>query len=147
MPPCQYSAGASPGLYNWDELDLNPRKVAVASTDPDDALAGTGAKWVTIEGTDENQERLSETIMLDGQTPVESVGLFSSIYRMENTSDQDMQGQCYTGASDAVWVGGEPDVVRQARTRQIYCHFMDQFATCIGDPEGYEGRLIAVIKK
>ena len=106
-----YSAGSDPGLYNWDELDLNPRRVAIASTDPDDTLLGTGAKFIYIEGTGIDHSISSETIELNGQTPVESVYEYNSIYRMENTSDQDLQGQCYTGAFDAVWVGGEPDVV------------------------------------
>lgn len=106
-----YSAGADPGLYDWDTLDQNPRRIAVASTDPDDNTLGVGAKFVSVEGTDQNQERYTEIIPLTGQTPSESVGVFSSVYRMENISDQDMQGQCYAGAFDAVWTGGEPDAI------------------------------------
>jgi len=101
-----YSAGANPGLYQYMSA---PEKVSVASTDTDDALGGTGGEFVSIEGLDEDLNMLSEIILLDGQTPVESTYVYIRVMRVENVSTQDIQGQCYVGPSSASWLGGEPD--------------------------------------
>ena len=108
-----FSAGANPGLYVY-ALDGDPSTVAIASTDVDDTALGAGCTTVRVGGLDELGRDQSETFTTSGQTPVTGTKLFSRVFRVENMTlnpGQDCQGQLYVGRSDAVWVGGEPDVI------------------------------------
>lgn len=103
-----YSAGASPGLYNYLPKGVN-KKLKLASTDIDDTSGGAGGSKIIIYGQDAEQNRFNEIVILNGQTPVETLKEYNYIYRMQNLSEEDVQGQVYAGPTDAVWVGGEPD--------------------------------------
>ena len=48
--------------------------IVSSSTADDEAAVGTGAWTITVEGLDSNYEEISETISLDGQVAVASVG-------------------------------------------------------------------------
>jgi len=53
----------------------------VSDSDDDDKDAGVGARSVTIEGLDTNYEILKETIELEGQVPVTTLGSFLRVQR------------------------------------------------------------------
>lgn len=81
-----YDIGNSPeviweggGDYNW--LD-NPVFLQVSSSDVDDTNGGSGAWNVTLSGLDENWLEYSETVTLNGQTPVNTTGEFIRINRV-----------------------------------------------------------------
>jgi hypothetical protein len=48
----------------------------ISSTSTDDAAAGTGAQTVFIEGLDGNYNVVSETVILNGQTAVNTTNLY-----------------------------------------------------------------------
>lgn len=49
---------------------------ALVSTSPNDTEAGTGARTITLQGLDANYSFQSETIILNGTTPVNTVGSY-----------------------------------------------------------------------
>lgn len=55
----------------------SPSKVNVVSDDANDAAAGTGARTVEIFGLDVDNKEISEVIVLDGTTLVESVNVYN----------------------------------------------------------------------
>lgn len=69
--------GANP--YEYQASAFTP---SVASSDITDTLLGDGARVVVIEGNDPEGNEQSETIELDGQTPVPSTLTWSIVYRM-----------------------------------------------------------------
>jgi hypothetical protein len=56
--------------------------VVSSSTADDGAPAGTGAQTVTVLGLDDSYLEISETVTLDGTTPVNTVNSYRMIYRM-----------------------------------------------------------------
>jgi len=56
--------------------------LSVVSTDAADALAGLGAQTVTIEGLDANYVEISETVDMDGLTPVVTSASFLRVNKM-----------------------------------------------------------------
>ena len=54
----------------------------ISSADANDTLAGTGARTVQIYGLDSAHLEIDETIILNGQTEVNSVNTYLRIYRM-----------------------------------------------------------------
>ena len=69
------------GVYTgFPDSDLE--LVEVVSSDANDAAAGTGARTIRISGLDANYDVQSETITLNGTTPVDSV----NTYRRVNTA-------------------------------------------------------------
>lgn len=52
---------------------------ALVSSDANDTAAGTGARTVTVQGLDTNYAFLSETVVLNGTTPVNTVGSYVMI--------------------------------------------------------------------
>jgi hypothetical protein len=48
----------------------------IVSNDADDTVAGTGAQTVTVTGLDTNYAEISETVDMDGTTPVTTIALF-----------------------------------------------------------------------
>lgn len=56
-------------------------KVELVSDSSDDAAAGTGARTVTIMGLDDDWAEQSETVTLDGTTPVDSDGTYRRVFR------------------------------------------------------------------
>jgi len=56
--------------------------VSTESDDPEDNAAGTGARTMLITGYDEDFNKITETITLNGTTPVVSTQSFIRIFRM-----------------------------------------------------------------
>jgi hypothetical protein len=53
----------------------------VSSSNANDTVAGSGAQRLTIEGLDANYAELSETVDMNGQTPVVTTGVFLFVNR------------------------------------------------------------------
>ena len=71
----------------WDGSNLYPwptaaETLSVVSDDADDTSAGTGARTVEIEGLDSSWNVLTETVTMNGSTPVVTTGLFLRVYRV-----------------------------------------------------------------
>lgn len=69
------------GDYNWI---TTATQINVSSSDVNDANGSTGAWDIVVEGLDENWELYSETLTLNGQTPVQSTGQFMRVFRAYN---------------------------------------------------------------
>jgi hypothetical protein len=54
----------------------------ISSSSTDDAAAGTGARTISIAGLDANYNEISETVILNGQTEVNTVKSYLRISRM-----------------------------------------------------------------
>ena len=54
----------------------------ISSSSADDAAAGTGARTISIAGLDANYNEISETVILNGQTAVNTVNSYLRIFRM-----------------------------------------------------------------
>jgi hypothetical protein len=54
----------------------------ISSSSANDAAAGTGARTISIAGLDANYNEISETVILDGQTEVNTVNSYLRIFRM-----------------------------------------------------------------
>jgi hypothetical protein len=54
----------------------------ISSSSADDAAAGTGARTISIAGLDANYNEISETVILNGQTEVNTVKSYLRISRM-----------------------------------------------------------------
>ena len=70
----------------WDGSNFYPwptaaETLSVVSDDTDDASGGTGARTVEIEGLDSSWDVLTETVTMNGTTPVVTTGLFLRVYR------------------------------------------------------------------
>jgi len=63
----QVSVWPLPSLITFPVAAL---QMTVSSTSADDTSAGTGARTVVVEGLDANYNEVSETVTLNGQTPV-----------------------------------------------------------------------------
>jgi len=64
----------SPGAVRVLPTSAGALSVVSSSTADDSAAGGTGAWTITVEGLDSDYEEISETIVLDGQVAVPSVG-------------------------------------------------------------------------
>ena len=62
------------------------RAHALVSGSAADAAAGTGARTVRIYGLDADWNRQDEEVILDGVTPVNTVGSYLRVFRMRVTS-------------------------------------------------------------
>ncbi len=86
--------GEDPGVPStgevtvWDKtstLYVYPTSALIltlVSTDANDTSAGTGARTIRIDGLDANYVFQSETIILNGTTPVNTTNTYLRIYRM-----------------------------------------------------------------
>jgi len=54
----------------------------ISSSSADDAAAGTGARTISIAGLDASYNEISETVILNGQTEVNTVNSYLRIFRM-----------------------------------------------------------------
>jgi hypothetical protein len=54
----------------------------ISSSSADDAAAGTGARTISISGLDANYNEISETVILNGQTEVNTVNSYLRIFSM-----------------------------------------------------------------
>lgn len=57
-------------------------KLKISSGSTDDDAGGTGALTVDVSGLDANYAEQSETVIMDGQTAVETSGTYTRIFRM-----------------------------------------------------------------
>jgi len=102
--------------YLWEFGDgWTPIPVATtlefASTSALDTAAGTGATGLTIEGLDGNYDEISETLPLDGQTPVLTTKLFLYVNRAYCSGagvTQKNQGTIYVADDSTAWASGVP---------------------------------------
>ncbi len=69
------------GLYTGQPASETPELVTVVSDDVADDSAGTGARTLELQGLDGDLVRQTETIILDGTTPVDSVKTWRRIPR------------------------------------------------------------------
>jgi hypothetical protein len=69
------------GDYTWSSAAVK-LKISSSSANDDGDPAGTGANTVTVEGLDGNYAEISETVTLDGTTPVETTATFLRTHRM-----------------------------------------------------------------
>lgn len=100
-------------LYPWAAIDLAPGIVKVSSTSTDDDIAGTGALTCTIYGLNATSGfEQSESIILTGQTPVNSILEYKRVNRiivMTAGSGLNNAGVIYVGTG-TVSGGGVPTV-------------------------------------
>jgi hypothetical protein len=54
----------------------------ISSSSADDAAAGTGARTISIAGLDANYNEISETVILNGQTEVNTINSYLRIFSM-----------------------------------------------------------------
>lgn len=95
------------GVYNWLDKAIY---LQFSSSDVDDSPGGTGARTIIIYGLDENWTKQSETIILNGQTIVNSTNTYRRIYRMvaiEVGSSGNPEGIIYSYAGTQT--AGVPD--------------------------------------
>ena len=109
-------------------------KVTIVSADAKDASGGTGARTVKITGLDANYDVLSETITMNGTTPVDSVGTYSRVN----------QAYVVTAGSDTHNMG-ELTVAHKVTTANIFIKMPAQSAhshvAAYTIPNGYVGYL------
>ncbi len=96
-----------------------------ASTSALDTALGTGATGITIEGLDGNYDELSETVALDGQTPVLTTGEFLYVNRAFASgagATQKNQGTLYVADDSTDWASGVPvtDAAVQAMINPLH---------------------------
>lgn len=74
--------GAQKLITNCAQMTLpypylsSPIQLKVSSTNVNDNGTGIGARWVVVDGLDENWELQSELVVLNGQTPVLTTGTY-----------------------------------------------------------------------
>jgi len=88
---------AEGGLYSYIETAT---VLKVSSSSTNDTAAGTGARTVTLSGLDADYAEISETVTLNGQTPVNTTNTYIRINRMVvNTAGSGEQnaGVIYAG--------------------------------------------------
>jgi len=84
----------------------------VASDSALDTAGGTGCTGVTIEGLDGNYDEISETVALDGVTPVLTTQLFLYVNRAYGSGagvTQHNQGTIHVADDSTDWTDGVPD--------------------------------------
>ena len=83
----------------------------VASTDANDTAAGSGAQNLIIEGIGDDGLDLSDTVILDGQTPVLTNEIFAFVNRAYIGSAGSTgynEGDLYIADDSTAWVAGVP---------------------------------------
>jgi hypothetical protein len=70
-------------LIDYSNVNATAAKVQISSSSTADTAAGTGAQQVAICGIDANYKLQIETIALNGQTQVETIGSFLRVFSVE----------------------------------------------------------------
>lgn len=99
------------GLYDWAGVDAAAGIVTISSTSAQDAAGGTGALTCTIYGLSTLGAEQNETVILTGQTPVNSTLQYSRVNRIiVNTAGTNLAnvGKIYVGTG--VVAAGVPAV-------------------------------------
>lgn len=97
--------------------------MSVASTDAADTSAGTGARTVLMEGLDNNFDEISETITLNGTTPVITVNSYIRLLDMTTItagSDASNQGDITATATGS---GDPQNQIRTAGNKSLAVQF------------------------
>lgn len=66
------------GLYSYPSSAITMK---VSSSSADDTSSGTGARTVTVYGLDANYNEINETVILNGQTAVDTVNQYIRVFR------------------------------------------------------------------
>jgi len=67
------------GIYSYPP---SASTMTLSSSSADDSASGTGARTVSVSGLDANYNEISETVTLNGQTPVSTTQSFLRVFRM-----------------------------------------------------------------
>lgn len=108
------------GLYVWPTVGSI---LTLSSTDARDTALGQGARTVKITGIDDaTRNEISETVILNGLTPVSTVNTYYRLYRMQVLTAGDLEmnlGQLYAGTG-TVTLGEPANVWSQITYDAIY---------------------------
>ena len=92
---------------------LGATTMQIASTSANDTFAGTGAQIVAISGLDVNFRNITETLNMNGQTPVSTTLEFLRIQQasVRETGSSDInEGNLFVTDTADTFVGGEPQL-------------------------------------
>ena len=82
------------------------------SDDADDTSAGTGARTIFIQGLDADYDELTEVLIMNGLTPVQSVNTYMRIFRTQNITAGATE---WNEGMDSAAYGGHEHLVRLFR--------------------------------
>lgn len=131
------------GTYSWITTTAGIT-IQVSSASTADDLGSTGATTVTVEGLDNNFDRVSETFTLDGRTAVTGSETFYRVHRAYVTaagSGDVNAGAIYVSDGGAALTNGVPDVVA-ARRAVIGADDGETQQAIYTIPDGYRGSLL-----
>ncbi len=100
-------SGSSMYVYPTSAIQMK-----VSSANANDTALGTGARTVSVQGLDKEYNEISETVILNGQTPVLTINTFIRVFRVfviTAGSTNTAQGIIYVG--DGVVTAGVPAIV------------------------------------
>jgi len=87
------------------------QSMEIVSTDADDTDGGTGARTVMVFGLDENWEEVSETVTLDGTTPVNLTNTYIRMFRgivltagTTETNEGNLIARIYSGGTIGMYI-------------------------------------------
>jgi len=87
-------------LYTYPTSAVSVNSLSIASASANDTVAGTGARKVKITGLDTNYAAVTETVSMNGQTPVK---LTEEFYRINEMSVYEIGSSLYNIGD--VWLG------------------------------------------
>ena len=91
------------GAYNWDTFD-GGILLEIASDD------NTDAEEITLVGLDSSWNRQTETLSLNGQTPVTSSNTYLRLYSAYNSDSVEFEGNVYVANELSTWSAGVPQL-------------------------------------
>lgn len=106
--------------------------LSIVSTSTADDSAGTGARTVYIEGLDGNYNTISETVIMDGTTPVSTVGAYlyvNQFYVVSVGSGEANAGEITAKVSTTLY-----DIIATGYNNRTTGHY------CV--PAGYTGYMV-----
>ena len=124
------------GAYTYQSVAAVAK---VSSSSADDASGGTGARTVEIFGLDANYALLSEIVTLNGQTAVNTVGLYIRIFRgtVRTAGSTGMNlGDIYAG--DGTVTSGVP----ATKYLKVSVGEGQTLMAIYTIPEGFSGRMV-----
>jgi hypothetical protein len=131
-------------LYNYL---TTAQQVKISSSSADDTLLGTGANVLLLYGLDANYNRITETIQLNGQTPVTSANSYIRVYQMEVIPATGLVGTgnkgniyCYTGTASSGVPTNANSVLSMVNYNSTYSKGCNKSSQCTYTiPAGYFG--------
>lgn len=94
----------------------------VSSSNANDTVAGSGAQTLTIEGLDANYDELSETVDMNGQTPVVTTGVFLFVnrtYVSRGGSGFANEGDIYVADDSTAHTSGVPNTAAAIQSKVV----------------------------